>query len=278
MSVRWGRLIVPVVVFYSATLVASQLVFLRLTLYESKGRAAVDTSHITLANLSTVFSDSYYQGALLQTLSFGATVVLACIVLGYPLSYVIARSGRSGSLLLSVVVVSSFTGVVIRALGWRILLGDTGPLNWVFVSLGLVPHPIRLVNNMTGAIIGTTHAVLPYMVLLLVPLIEGIDPSLEQAAAGLGASWWRTFRLVIFPLTLPGLIGGSLLVFATTMGSFTTPALLAGNAPILPVVIRQQISTTLNYPLGAALSLVLLVLVLAVVFATNRLTSRLLAQ
>jgi len=267
---RSKTLVVPLLVFYAASFVASQIVFLRLSLYPSAGRAAVDTRRMTLDNFATVFTDAYYQAVILQTLSFGLAVVGVCLGLGYPLSYVIARSRRAGTVLLLIVVVSSFTGVVVRALGWRVLLGDMGPVNWALMSVGLTAQPIALVNNMTGAIIGTAHASLPYMILLLVPVLEGIDPQLEEAAAGLGSSWWDAFRSVVVPLSLPGVVAGCLLVFATTVGSFTTPSLLGGpRAPILPIVIRQQITTTLNYPLGAALAVILVVLVVTIVLSTS---------
>ena len=272
---RPGTLVLPLLVFYAASFVASQIVFLRLSLYQSAGRAAVDTRRMTVENFATVFTDAYYQAVILQTLYFGLAVAGVCLGLGYPLSYVIARSRRVGTVLLLIVVVSSFTGVVVRALGWRILLGDMGPVNWALVSLGLTSEPIRLVNNMTGAIIGTAHASLPYMVLLLVPVLEGINPQLEEAAAGLGSSWWGAFRAVVVPLSLPGVVGGCLLVFATTVGSFTTPALLGGpRVPILPIAVRQQITTTLNYPLGAVLAVILVILVITVVLSTNWLGRR----
>jgi putative spermidine/putrescine transport system permease protein len=167
-------------------------------------------------------------------------------------------------------VASSFSGSVTRLLGWQVILGDNGPVNDVLLASGLASEPVRLVNNMTGAIIGTVQVMLPFMVLILTPAIQSISVSTEEAAAGMGASWWRIWRSVTLPLSMSGVVGGSLLVFATTAGTFTTPALLGGGrTQILPIVINDQMRGVLNYPYAAALSLVLLVVVLTIAYGTD---------
>jgi putative spermidine/putrescine transport system permease protein len=270
---RFGWLSFPLIAFLAVFFLGSQAIFLRQAFYRNAGLARVDYGQPTADNLLTVFTDEFHRAVVLDTLLFAALVVAACLLLGYPLSYAIARSGRIGAALLVIVVASSFSGTVTRILGWQVILGDTGPVNWLLVSVGLTSGPIRLVNNMTGAIIGTAQVMLPFMVLTLVPVIEQIHPSLEEAAAGLGASRWRTWWSVTLPLSLGGGVGGSLLVFAVTAGSFTTPALLGGGKThVLPVVINDQMRVALNYPRAAAMSLVLLFIVLTVAYLTDLLT------
>lgn len=270
---RHGGLALPLIVFYAIFFLGSQGIFLRQGFYRSTGWARVDYSRPTISNIVGLFTDDFSRAVILDTLRFAALVVLACLVLGYPLSYAIARSRRIGAALLVIVVASSFSGTVTRILGWQVILGDVGPINWLLLATGLTSRPIRLVNNMTGAVIGTVQVMLPFMVLTLVPVIERIHPSLEEAASGLGASWWLTWWRVTLPLTLGGVVGGSLLVFAVTAGSFTTPALLGGGKThVLPVVINDQMRVALNYPRAAAMSLVLLVIVLAVAYITDLVT------
>jgi ABC-type spermidine/putrescine transport system permease subunit I len=267
---RYGWLAFPLLVFYAIFFLGSQGVFLRQAFYKSAGWARVDYGQPTMSNIVTVFTDDFYRAVVLDTLLFAALVVAVCLLLGYPLSYAIARSGRIGAVLLVIVVASSFSGTVTRILGWQVILGDTGPVNWLLVATRFASGPIRLVNNMTGALIGTAQVMLPFMVLTLVPVIERIHPNIEEAASGLGASWWRTWWTVTLPLSLGGVVGGSLLVFAVTAGSFTTPALLGGGKThVLPIVINDQMRVALNYPRAAAMSLVLLFIVLAVAHLTD---------
>ena len=188
---RYGWLSFPLIAFCAIFFLGSQAVFLHQAFYRSAGWARVDYGQLTASNIVTVFTDDFHRAVVLDTLLFAALVVAACLLLGYPLSYAIARSGRIGAALLVIVVASSFSGTVTRILGWQVILGDTGPVNWLLVAVGLASSPIRLVNNMTGALIGTAQVMLPFMVLILVPVIEQIHPSLEEAASGLGASWWR---------------------------------------------------------------------------------------
>jgi len=265
-----AQLALPLLVVYAVFFIGSQIVFLRQGFFEGVGFGQVDYGSPTLENLTAVFTDGFNRRVVLRTFYFSGIVVVACLLIGYPLSYVIARSGRVGAVLLVIVVASSFSGSVTRLLGWQVILGDNGPVNDVLVASGLVSDPIRLVNNMTGAIIGTVQVMLPFMVLILTPAIQSISVSTEEAAAGMGASWWRIWRTVTLPLSLSGVVGGSLLVFATTAGTFTTPALLGGGkTQILPIVINDQMRGVLNYPYAAALSLVLLIVVLTIAYCTD---------
>jgi putative spermidine/putrescine transport system permease protein len=274
-ATRVGLLCLPLLVVYAVFFIGSQVVFLRQGFFTTLGFGQIDYGSATLDNLTAIFTDGFNRSVVLRTLYFSAIVVAACLVLGYPLSYVIARSGRTGAVLLVIVVASSFSGTVTRVLGWQVILGDTGPVNSLLIDVGILSQPTRLVNNLTGAIIGTVQVMLPFMVLILVPAIQSVGVNVERAAMGMGASRWRIWRSVLWPLSATGVAAGSLLVFATTAGTFTTPALLGGGkVQILPTVINTQVSVTLNYSQAAAMSLVLLVIVLAITYATDATTRR----
>jgi putative spermidine/putrescine transport system permease protein len=269
----WRSLVIPLVAFQFLLCFAPQLYFYRLGLAENVSPGVVDTSVLTFENFREIFSDPFYRSVILKTLQFGAMMVVVCGVLGFPLAYVISRSDRLRAPLLLIVLVTSFMSVIVKVLGWRILLGDSGPINDVLRFLHLTDDPLRLVNSMTGAVIGTAHAVLPFVVLLLVPVIDQVPRQLEHAAAGLGASRARALVNVVVPECRAGLIGGALITFAYAMGSFTTPSLLGGKSTlILPILIRQQVTTTVDYALAAALSLTLMVIVLIVTIIALRLT------
>jgi putative spermidine/putrescine transport system permease protein len=260
----WRTWYLPLALFLAVAFVVPQLYFYRLAFAEPLGPGLVDTDVFTWDNLTRILGDSFWIEVIVRTLVFSALVTAVCLLLGFPLAYVISRS-RFRSPLTSLVIITSFTGVIIKILGWRVLLGDNGPVNRVLTSLHIVDEPVRLVNNLTGAVIGTAHAVLPFMVLLLIPVLDQVPRQLEDAAAGLGSSRTKVYLQVVLPSCRAGLIGGALVTFAYSMGSFTTPALLGGReALILPLAIREQFSTTANYAFAAALALILMVIVLVI--------------
>lgn len=270
-----ARLAIPLLVFNVAFFLFAHLYFFVKAFNENKGRGVVEPV-FTLENFAKLYQDPYYGKVILTTLLFGIGVVLISGILAYPISYFITRSRRFGRTLLILTAIAAFTSVIVRAMGLRVLLGQSGPVNGLLMFFGVVQEPVQLVNNMAGALIGTVHAVLPFMILSLFPVFETISISLEEASASLGASWFQTFRRVIFPLSIPSLMGGSLLVFAITLSSFTTPALLGGaNVNLLAVAIRAQLSAALNTPMAAALSIVLLLMVAVVVLLGSAVSRRL---
>lgn len=261
----------PLLLVYGVVYLAAQVVFLQVAFRATTGRGTYDTTAWTLQNFARILTEPYYQNVLVSTALYGLYVTAICIVLGYPLAYLIVRRRRIGQVLMLVVVGSAFTATVVRALGWRLILGRNGPLNQLLAGLGIVDAPLALVDNLTGAVIATTSAVLPFMVLFLLPVIQAVDPQLEEAALGLGAGWGRAIYEVTVRQTLRGVLAGSTLVYAITVAAFTTPALVGGPlVPLLPIVIRQQVNTAHNHPLAAALAVVLAVAVLLFVWASQR--------
>ena len=176
-----------------------------------------------------ILATPLYRDALLRTFRLSLTVTLACLVLGYPVAYALARArGWRGQILLALVVAPFWISVLARSFTWMVLLQRQGAVNRLLLGLGVVGEPMPLVYNEIGVHIAMIHVLLPYMILSLFGAMRGIDPGLLRAAAGLGASEWQTFRRVWWPLSRSGVAAGSLLLFVVALGFFITPALLGG--------------------------------------------------
>ncbi|MGZ3285832.1 MAG: ABC transporter permease, partial [Xanthobacteraceae bacterium] len=196
-----------------------------LSLYSMTGPATVG-DHLTTENYLNFFTDFFYFRILLNTFWLGAVVVINCLVIGYPVSYFLARTrSRWRGFLLFMVVAPLLVSAVVRNIGWFPILSNSGLVNWLLLKFGLVSQPIPLISNFTGVVIGLVHALLPFMILTLTTVIQRIEPELEEASASLGAGPVRTFFEVMLPLSLPGMIGGSLLVFTMTIAAYTTPVI-----------------------------------------------------
>lgn len=216
----------------------------------------------TIANYFKVIFDPdlYYMGVLANTLKLGVIVAAICLVLGYPVAYHLARTpSRYKGLLYAFVLSPLLVGVVVRCYGWMVILGfNDGLINNVLRSLGLIEFPIRLMNNTFGVTVGLVHIFLPFMILPLIGAIQSINPALEEAAQSLGASRLKTMRRVVFPLSLPGVQAGTVLVFVLTISAYVTPILLGGfKVVIMPTLVVQQLIDAMLWPFGAALAFVL---------------------
>ena len=229
---------------------------------------------LTLDNYRRVLGDGYNWSVLGSTTRTSLVVVMATAIVSYPLAFAVARYHTWWSqAFLGVVIASSTMSLVIRALGWIGLLDTRGVLNSLIVTLGISARPLRVLGTETAVVIGLVHGFVPLLTLTLVPILMSIDPMLEMAAAGLGANRWEQLWRVTLPLSLPGLLSGSFVVFAMSMGAYTTPALLGGGHAIaFPELIQQQVSLLRDYPTSAVLSLMLLVMVLASVGISATLT------
>jgi putative spermidine/putrescine transport system permease protein len=222
-------------------------------------------------------SDLYFD-ALVATMRIGAVTTIIALLIGYPLAHWMARMhSRVGhAVILMAVIAPLLTGIVVRTFAWMTVLGDRGVINVTLQGLGLAEKPLPLMYNEFGVVIGLVHIYVPFMVLTLVGVIGRIDRALEEAARGLGASRLRTFMEVTLPLSLPGILAGSLLVFALAISAYVTPVLLGGNNVLtLPMLIYQQVSASFNLGFAGALGVVLLAVSLALVFAYNTILGRL---
>ena len=200
-----------------------------------------------------------YRDALLRTFRLSLTVTLACLVLGYPVAYALARArGWRGQILLALVVAPFWISVLARSFTWMVLLQRQGAVNRLLLGLGVVREPVPLVYIEIGVHIAMIHVLLPYMILSLFGAMRGIDPGLLRAAAGLGASEWQLFRRVWWPLSRSGVAAGCLLLFVVALGFFITPALLGGGkVTTLAMLIEAHVSQTQDWPFASALGLVL---------------------
>ena len=202
-----------------------------------------------------------YRAALLRTFRLSLTVTLACLILGYPIAYALARArGWRQQLLLALVVAPFWISVLARSFTWMVLLQRQGVVNRLLLALGLVREPVPLIYNEVGVHIGMIHVLLPYMILSLYGAMRGLDPGLLRAAAGLGATEWQAFRRIWWPLSRPGVAAGCLLLFVVALGFFITPALLGGGkVTTLAMLIEAHVTQAQDWPLASALGLVLLI-------------------
>jgi putative spermidine/putrescine transport system permease protein len=226
----------------------------------------------TARHYQRLIDDSYYLEVIWTTIRIGLWTTLIALLIGYPLAHWMARiKSRTGhALLLMAVLAPMLTGIVVRTFAWMTLLSDKGVINQILLSFGLINKPLQLMYNEAGIVVGLVHIYVPFMVLTLTGVIGRIDERLEQAAENLGASPLRAFVEVTLPLSLPGILAGSLLVFALAISAYVTPILLGGfQIMTLPILIYQQISANFNIGFAAALGMVLLVISFSLVIAYN---------
>ena len=214
---------------------------------------------VTIENYVKFFSDAYYLGVFFTTVKVALICTLVCLVLGFPLAYVLARTRtRYKNILIMLVVLPLFVGNAVRAAGWMTLLGSRGMINAGLVGFGIVDAPVEMMFTEGAVIIGIIAVNLPFMVLTLQSVIESIDRSVEEAAFSMGAGPWHMFWRVLWPLALPGIIAGVILTFILGMNAYATPVLLGGPEfkMLAPLVFGQmQLG---NWPFGAAVSFILM--------------------
>jgi ABC-type spermidine/putrescine transport system permease subunit I len=220
--------------------------------------------------------EGLYLGVLWNTFQIALLVTLVCLLLGYPVGFLLATTTPGWATLGFIfVLLPLWTSVLVRTYAWMVLLGRNGVFNRWLIDAGIIDDPLPLLHNVTGVLIGMVHVLLPYMVLPIFGAVRRLDPAIVAAAEGLGASDWRIFWRIYLPLTLNGVFAGSVLVFVLSLGFFITPALLGGGRVIMiAVLIEQEVRQTLNWPFAAALSAVLLAGTLAVYALAQRFTQR----
>jgi putative spermidine/putrescine transport system permease protein len=257
----WAPFSLPMLLTLAAVFAAPIASLVGTSFFLMTGPATVG-DELTLENYRSFFTDLFYLRIIYNTFWLGAVVVICCLVIGYPVSYVLARTrSRWRGLLLFMVVAPLLVSAVVRNIGWFPILSNSGLVNSLLLKSGLISQPLPLISNLTGVVIGLVHALLPFMILTLTTVIQRIEPELEEAAASLGAGPLRTFMQVMLPLSLSGMIGGSLLVFTMAIAAYTTPVIMGGNRVlVMATFIGQQFRTVLDYPLGATSAAVLMVL------------------
>lgn len=222
------------------------------------------------------FGDPFSYKVIADTLLLGVKTVCATVLLGYPLALVyLDAPPRLQKILIFVIVMPLLLSVVVRTFAWIVMLGRDGVVNQLLISLGIISEPLRLLQTELGLVISLTQIEMPLMLLPLISVMSRLDPNLRDASAALGASRWRTLFTVIVPLSMPGLVAGCLLVFASSTTAFISQTVIGGVRLIyLPLLIWQQSLVVFNWPFAAVASIALLVSVLTVVSALSWLGRR----
>ncbi|HMK78568.1 MAG TPA: ABC transporter permease [Xanthobacteraceae bacterium] len=232
-----------------------------------------DDGALSLEHYRRLIEQASYARIFRATFEISAIVTAICILLGYPLAYVLSQLPRRIANLCMIGVLMPFwTSILVRTYAWLVLLQRQGLINSLGIRLGLWDEPLALVHNLTGTLIGMVHIMLPFLVLPLYGSMRAIDRDYLKAAANLGAGPTRAFWLVFFPLSLPGLSAGALIVFILCLGFYVTPALLGGGTVIMVANrIASDIEIFFNWGAASALGVVLLVLAAAILLAAARL-------
>lgn len=213
----------------------------------------------TLDQFARFFQDTFYPLILWRTVYLSAIITAICAAVGFPLAYIMARSGPRARLWLVVIVILPLmTSVVVRTFGWMVLLGRSGLIASTLRDMGLAGRSFQLMHTETAIVLGMVQVLLPFMVLSLLGVLLRLDPRLEEAARTMGCSFLQTLRLVVLPLAVPGLLAGSILVFTLSASSFVTPSLLGGaRIEVLAGSIYKNVTQTLDWNFAAAQAVIL---------------------
>lgn len=223
--------------------------------------------HLTLENYRRAL-DPVYLPALGRSFLYAGTSTLLALLMGYPLAYFIAlKAGRHRSVCLVMLMLPFWTSYLVRTYAWMTLLQTEGIINGLLLRLNLIDQPLQMLNTPGAVILGLTYCFLPFATLPIYVALEGLDTRLLEAAEDLGADGWETFRTVIWPLSLPGVVAAGLLSFVPAVGDFVSADLLGGpDDAMIGNVIQQQFLGSFNWPFGSALSMiVILIMGIAVV-------------
>jgi putative spermidine/putrescine transport system permease protein len=225
----------------------------------------------TLAQYANLVTDAYFYEIFLRTFWISALVTLLCVVIGVPEAYILSRMGTPWrSIFLILILTPLLISVVVRAFGWSLLLGADGLINQAIQALG--GRPIKMLYTPFAVILALVHVMLPFMIIPVWTSLQKLDASAEQAALSLGATQAQVMRMVVLPQVMPGVLSGTLIVFGLSASSFAIPGLLGGRRlKMVATVVYDQYLSELNWPMGAAIAVALLLINLLVMLSWNRL-------
>ncbi len=232
-----------------------------------------DEGTLTLEHYERMIESKSYARIFWTTFKVSFLTTLICVVIGYPLAYFLAQlPPRAATICMITVLLPFWTSLLVRTYAWLVLLQRKGLLNTWAIDLGLWDQPLKLVHNLSGTLIGMVHIMLPFLVLPVYGSMKAISKDYMKAAANLGATPSSAFWLVFFPLSLPGLFAGALIVFVICLGFFVTPAVLGGGRVIMVSMrITDNIELFFNWGAASALGVVLLVLTMGILYAASKL-------
>jgi putative spermidine/putrescine transport system permease protein len=270
-----GMLVLPATILVAIGLIGPVAILFRYSLNQFiPGQFMVDG--LTLASYVKFFTDPFYLNVLWRTVRVAVVCTAVCLVMGFPLAYVLARTqSRFKNLLIMLVVLPLFVGNAVRAAGWMTVFGNKGAFNASLMGLGLLDQPLEIMFTEVAVVIGIIAVNLPFMVLTLQSVIEGIPRNVEEAAFSLGAGPAAMVSRVLWPLALPGILAGTILTFILAMNAYATPVLLGGPKfqTMGPLVYNQFIQQN-NWPFGGAISFILMTATLLLTMAANLIVQR----
>jgi len=233
------------------------------------GKFMVDA--LTVENYVKFFTDLYYTAVLTRTVRIAFITTAICLLMGFPLAYVLARTRtRYKNILIMLVVLPLFVGNAVRAAGWMVAFGNKGVINASLMGTGMISTPLEIMFTETAVIIGITAVNLPFMVLTLQSVIEGIDRAVEEAAFNLGATPMQMAYRVLLPLAMPGVLAGTILTFILAMNAYATPVLLGGpRFQMMGPLVYGQFVQQNNWPFGGAIAFILMTATLLLTLAAN---------
>jgi len=269
-----STLLAPATLMVALGLLLPILILLRYSFNKFDPRLMM-VEAVTLENYVKFFTDPFYTNVFWTTLRVALLCTLVCLVLAFPLAYVLARSeSRYKNVVLMLVVLPLFVGNAVRAAGWMTLFGSKGALNAALFELGVINVPLQIMFTEKAVVIGIIAVNLPYVVLTLQSVLEGIPRQTEEAAFSLGAGPWTMCRRVLLPLALPGIVVGAILCFILAMNAYATPVLLGGpQFKMMGPLVYGQFRLN-NWPFGAAVAFVLMTATLVLTGAANLLVQQ----
>ena len=263
--------LIPVIVYVALLIALPLLYILLISFFKSDSYGGMITT-FTIQNYIEVFNQVYINVFLKSILIAGLTTFI-CILISYPFVLAVShKKPRTQKILMTLVMVPFLTNSLIRMYGWLVLLRKSGVINQVLLGTGIISEPLSLMYNIPGILIGMVYTLLPFMILPLYSSVSTIEPYLLEAASDLGASKIKTFFKIIVPQTLPGLFNGSLMVFTPALGYFFIIDILGGGKMmILGNLIKNQFLTARNWPFGAAISIILVLITSLIILAYRKL-------
>ncbi len=269
----------PALLAYTLLLVVPMLMTLVLSFRSFQPMLGIQDGFV-LSNYAEIFTDVYFQEIFLRTFVMSMLTALFCALLGVPEAYILNRMRAPWKgIFLLMTLGPLLISVVVRTLGWAVLFGREGVISEVAQFLGLSDGPVTLMYTQTGVLIALVHVLVPFMVLSVWASLQRLDPETERAAISLGASQFTVMRRVVLPQIIPGILSGSVIVFALAATAFATPSMIGGRSlKVVATTAYDEFLHSLNWPLGASLAIVLLLLNVVIITGYNRFIERKYAQ
>jgi putative spermidine/putrescine transport system permease protein len=265
----------PALILYAVLLVVPLVATALLSLHSFSLYKGIEDVY-NLANYRDIFGDSYFYEIFARTFRIAGLVTLLAAVIGAPEAYILNRMRPPWrGIFLLVALAPLLVSVISRTLGWALLFGSTGLVNQALMGIGLLSAPLQFMYSETGIVIALTHVLIPFMMISVWASLQRLDPAIEHAAVSLGAAPLTVFRRIVLPQAMPGVLSGGIITFALAASAFATPAIIGGRRlKVASTLAYDEFLNTLNWPLGAAIAVLLLVANIVIILGCNKLLER----